>query len=76
MEFRYLRYLWFKVYLHLVHHGILWPHGIEELHEIWAADKLVDQYNEWKWERDNPDDRVHFDWSDPTVGYKIEQEEK
>jgi hypothetical protein len=33
---------------------------------------MVDVYDEWKWERDNPEDRSNFDWSDPDAGYNID----
>ena len=41
--------------------------------EITASLHLIDLYDEWKWERDNPEDRIHYDWSDPNADYKIEE---
>jgi hypothetical protein len=65
-------YLDSRVWLWLIDIGIVWPHSTDALYEVRMAEHTQDVYDEWKWERDHPDDRSNFDWSDPDAGYNID----
>ena len=64
--------LWYwlsNLNMYLIHKGIMWPHSMAALVEVRESDHMVDVYDEWKWERDHPNERICFDWSDPDAGY-------
>jgi hypothetical protein len=67
-----LHYYEAKLNLWLIYIGLVWPHSTEALTEVRASDHLIYCYDEWLWERDHPEDRLHFDWSDPDAGYDIQ----